>query len=107
MVRQPRTPCYKLAAKFQRDDMMERFLPSGRSGFYFSVEQEGTVATDDAFQLLKRERSRNHDRRDEPASWRTIDTIRICSARLLIPPLCPNNGANTSQLGCIVSRSRS
>jgi MOSC domain-containing protein YiiM len=54
MVRQPRTPCYKLAAKFQRDDMIERFLLSGRSGFYFSVEQEGTVAADDEFQLLKR-----------------------------------------------------
>ena len=24
MVRQPRIPCYKLAAKFQRDDMLER-----------------------------------------------------------------------------------
>jgi MOSC domain-containing protein YiiM len=54
MVRQPRTPCYKLAAKFQRDDMLERFLLSGRSGFYFSVEQEGLVAADDDFQLLKR-----------------------------------------------------
>jgi MOSC domain-containing protein YiiM len=54
MVRQPRTPCYKLAAKFQRDDMIERFLLSGRTGFYFSVEQEGTVAKDDEFQLLKR-----------------------------------------------------
>ena len=43
MVRQPRIPCYKLAAKFQRDDILERFLRSGRSGFYFSVEQEGTV----------------------------------------------------------------
>ena len=54
MVRQPRTPCYKLAAKFQRDDMLERFLLSGRSGFYFSVEQEGTVATEDMFALLTR-----------------------------------------------------
>ena len=53
-VRQPRTPCYKLAAKFQRDDMLERFLLSGRSGFYFSVEQEGSVAAEDDFQLLKR-----------------------------------------------------
>ncbi len=57
MVRQPRTPCYKLAAKFQRDDMLERFLLSDRSGFYFSVEQEGAVAADDDLQLLKR----NHD----------------------------------------------
>jgi MOSC domain-containing protein YiiM len=54
MVRQPRTPCHKLAAKFQRDDILERFLLSGRSGFYFSVEQEGSVAEGDAFQLLKR-----------------------------------------------------
>jgi MOSC domain-containing protein YiiM len=54
MVRQPRTPCYKLAAKFQRDDMIDRFLLSGRSGFYFSVEQEGSVAAEDVFQLLTR-----------------------------------------------------
>ena len=54
MVRQPRIPCYKLAAKFRRDDMLERFLLSGRSGFYFSVEQEGSVAAEDDFQLLKR-----------------------------------------------------
>jgi MOSC domain-containing protein YiiM len=57
MVRQPRTPCYKLAAKLQRDDILELFLLSGRSGFYFSVEQEGSVAAEDAFQLL----TRNHD----------------------------------------------
>jgi len=55
MVRQPRTPCYKLAAKFQRDDMLERFLVSARSGFYFSVEQEGWVEAGDAFRLLQRE----------------------------------------------------
>ena len=54
MVRQPRMPCYKLAAKFRRDDIIDRFLVSGRSGFYFSVEQEGSVAVEDDFQLLKR-----------------------------------------------------
>jgi MOSC domain-containing protein YiiM len=54
MVRQPRTPCYKLAAKFQLDEMVERFLLSGRSGFYFSVEQEGLVEVGDAFELLGR-----------------------------------------------------
>ncbi len=55
MVRQPRMPCYKLAAKFQRDDMIERFLKNGRSGFYFSVEQEGVVQNGDAFEFLSRE----------------------------------------------------
>jgi MOSC domain-containing protein YiiM len=57
MVRQPRMPCYKLAAKFQRDDMIERFLLSGRSGFYFSVEQEGEVELGGSFKLI----DRNHD----------------------------------------------
>ena len=57
MVRQPRTPCYKLAIKFRRDDILERFLDSGRSGFYFSVEQEGQVGAGDDFTLL----TRNHD----------------------------------------------
>jgi MOSC domain-containing protein YiiM len=57
VVRQPRTPCYKLAAKFRRDDILERFLLNGRSGFYFSVEQEGSVEAGDAFELLER----NHD----------------------------------------------
>jgi MOSC domain-containing protein YiiM len=51
MVRQPRMPCYKLAVKFQRDDILERFLLSGRSGFYFSVEQEGEVGEGDSIEL--------------------------------------------------------
>lgn len=55
MVRQPRIPCFKLAAKFQRDDILKRFLESGRSGFYFSVEQEGTVAAEDSFHFLTRD----------------------------------------------------
>jgi MOSC domain-containing protein YiiM len=54
-VTQPRTPCFKLAAKFQRDDMLKRFLVSGRSGFYFAVEQEGDVAAGDGFELVERD----------------------------------------------------
>jgi MOSC domain-containing protein YiiM len=52
MVRQPRIPCYKLTLKFHRTDILARFLRSGRSGFYFSVEQEGVVQTDDTFDFL-------------------------------------------------------
>ncbi len=54
MVRQPRVPCYKLAAKFQRDDILDRFLRSGRSGFYFSVEKEGVVTAGDSFHQFAR-----------------------------------------------------
>jgi MOSC domain-containing protein YiiM len=55
MARQPRIPCYKLAAKFGRDDILDRFLFSGRSGVYFSVEQEGTVEAGDSFQFLSQD----------------------------------------------------
>jgi MOSC domain-containing protein YiiM len=51
----PRLPCFKLAAKFQRDDMIERFVRSGRCGFYFSVIEEGEVGGGDEFELLGRE----------------------------------------------------
>lgn len=50
----PRLPCFKLAAKFRREDMIERFLHSGRSGYYFSVVQEGEVGAGDEITLLKR-----------------------------------------------------
>ncbi len=41
MVRQPRMPCYKLAAKFQRDDMFERFLAADAAGFIFQWSRKG------------------------------------------------------------------
>jgi MOSC domain-containing protein YiiM len=56
MVRQPRLPCFKLAAKFRRDDILERFLDSGLSGFYFSVEKEGIVTVGDSIAFLSRDR---------------------------------------------------
>ena len=55
VVRQPRIPCYKLAVKFKRNDILARFLRSGRSGFYFSVEQEGTVEAGQPFEWMSRE----------------------------------------------------
>jgi MOSC domain-containing protein YiiM len=42
-VTEPRTPCFKLALKLGRPDMIHRFLASGRSGFYLSVVTEGLV----------------------------------------------------------------
>jgi MOSC domain-containing protein YiiM len=54
-VTQPRVPCFKLAAKFQRDDILKRFLQSGRSGFYVSVIEEGLVAAGDAVERLEQD----------------------------------------------------
>ncbi len=57
MVKTPRIPCFKLAAKFRREDMIERFLQSGHSGFYFSVIEEGEVEAGDSIQVLAGESS--------------------------------------------------
>jgi MOSC domain-containing protein YiiM len=55
MVTQPRMPCYKLGIKFGRADMVKRFLASHRSGFYFSVMQEGEVGIGDALEVIDRD----------------------------------------------------
>jgi MOSC domain-containing protein YiiM len=57
MVTQPRMPCYKLGIRFGRTDIIKRFLVSERSGFYFSVLQEGEVGAGDEFELLEKNAS--------------------------------------------------
>jgi MOSC domain-containing protein YiiM len=52
VVTQPRMPCYKLGIRFQMDDMVRRFLASGRSGFYLAVTREGEVAAGDQMRPL-------------------------------------------------------
>ena len=49
-VRQPRMPCFKLALKFGRPDMVKRFWASGRSGFYLAVCEEGVLQAGDAME---------------------------------------------------------
>jgi MOSC domain-containing protein YiiM len=58
MVTQPRMPCYKLALRFERDDMIKRFLKSGRSGFYFSVIEPGEVSAGSNVEILSRDPNR-------------------------------------------------
>jgi MOSC domain-containing protein YiiM len=58
MVTQPRVPCFKLAAKFGRDDILKRFLQSGRSGFYFAVVEEGMVEAGEAIERIYRDQNK-------------------------------------------------
>jgi MOSC domain-containing protein YiiM len=55
VVTQPRLPCYKLGVRFQSDDMVKRFIESGRSGFYGSVLREGEVGAGDAVEMMARD----------------------------------------------------
>jgi MOSC domain-containing protein YiiM len=56
VVTQPRMPCYKLGIRFNRPDMVKRFLQSGRTGFYFAVLKEGEVAAGDSIEVLERDK---------------------------------------------------
>lgn len=57
MVTQPRMPCYKLGIRFNRTDILKRFLASERTGFYFSVSSEGEVGAGDDVELIKQNTS--------------------------------------------------
>ena len=67
MVTQPRMPCYKLALRFDRDDMIRRFLMSQRSGFYFSVIEEGEVQAGSKVEILSR----------DPHRVAVVDIVRL------------------------------
>ena len=58
IVTEPRLPCYKLGAKFKRDDMVRRFLKSRRTGFYFAVTREGEIGAGDDIEFLSRDGNR-------------------------------------------------
>ncbi len=51
MVTQPRMPCFKLGIRFDRPDMVKRFLRAKRPGFYLAVVREGKIAANDPIEL--------------------------------------------------------
>ena len=53
VITQPRLPCFKLAAKFQRDKIIKEFLDSRRTGFYLKVAHEGTLQAGDPIHVLR------------------------------------------------------
>ena len=67
VVTEPRMPCFKLTIRFEREDMAQRFLLSQRSGFYFGVEQEGTVEAGNRFKLFSA----------DPQGLKVADVVRL------------------------------
>jgi len=51
-VTRPRLPCFKLHVRFDRADVVRRFLTTGRTGFYLSVLMEGHVEAGDAIEFV-------------------------------------------------------
>jgi MOSC domain-containing protein YiiM len=54
VVRQPRLPCFKLALRLNRDDILRRFVERNRSGFYLSVAAEGVIEAGNRIEVLHR-----------------------------------------------------
>lgn len=67
VVTEPRMPCYKLAIRFNRADMVKRFLTSQRTGFYFSVVEEGVIEAGDNLERVV----------EHPAGLRVADVTRL------------------------------
>lgn len=87
VVTQPRLPCYKLAIRFGRKDMLKRMLKNGRTGFYLAVTAEGEVGTGDAIEPIERlaagltvadvVRLYTTDAKDQALLRRATDTPRL------------------------------
>ncbi len=54
-VSQPRWPCYKLAMHTGHDDVIKRFVASGRSGWYLRVLEPGLAPIAGPIELLARD----------------------------------------------------
>jgi MOSC domain-containing protein YiiM len=54
-VTQPRMPCFKLGIRFNRRDMVKRFLESRRTGLYLAVIREGEVENGDAIEFTEKQ----------------------------------------------------
>jgi MOSC domain-containing protein YiiM len=57
-VTQPREPCATLSARMGLRDLPKRFRQSGRSGFYFSVMNEGSVSKGDSIECISKDENR-------------------------------------------------
>ena len=66
-VTQPRTPCFKLALRFGRDDIVERFLESDRPGIYFAIVEEGEIGAGDTMERVH----------EDPNGVTVVDVMRL------------------------------
>lgn len=87
VVTQPRLPCYKLGIRFDRKDLPERFLASGRTGFYFAVIEEGELGEGDAVKRVFKDPNqvsvsdvlRLHIHRDRPDVRRIERALQVAA----------------------------
>ncbi|MDZ5713346.1 MOSC domain-containing protein [Jeotgalibacillus haloalkalitolerans] len=57
-VTEPRQPCFKIAARYHKPELIVRMRESGYTGFYFRVLKEGTVKPGDVLTCVERDPAR-------------------------------------------------
>ena len=67
VVTEPRMPCVKLGIRFDRADMVKRFLKSQRTGFYLGIVEEGLVQAGDNLERVA----------EHPDGLRVADVTRL------------------------------
>ena len=58
VVTQPREPCITLNSRLDKKDLSARIRKSGRSGFYCSVEREGTIENGDSIEYISKDENK-------------------------------------------------
>lgn len=76
-VTQPRMPCFKLALRFGRADMLKLFWKSGRPGIYFAIVKEGELGNGDDVELVE----------EHPAQVAVADVVRVYKRETTDPEL--------------------
>ena len=54
IVSQPRQPCFKLALRFNDEQLVHAMVANGRSGWYYRVARDGAVQAGDAVRCVAR-----------------------------------------------------
>ncbi len=81
---QPRQPCFKLALRFEDEQVPRQMIRNGRAGWYYRVIEEGVIAAGDSIALVHRPNPSFpfqrlveivYTRRATDAEWRMIATM--------------------------------
>ncbi len=84
---EPRIPCFKLAMRLGRPDIVKRFLSSQRSGIYFAIEREGELGVGDLLEKLSEDPHRVRIRDIVSAYTTDTSNLDLLRSALAVPAL--------------------
>jgi MOSC domain-containing protein YiiM len=86
-VSQPRGPCWKLARRWRRNDLIGRVIANGRTGWYLRVLEEGAIEAGNAVMLLERPSPEWSIARAHAIQYFHREDARLTAALAAVPAL--------------------